>query len=299
MRTLLIGGALGVLVVSLAACGGSSTSSASEQALQRQGGSLGDRPDREELPQGDVEEGHRPDDEPVGPARDLHLRSRGYATGTKQIRQAFLDESEAFKPTNHWVSDTPAYKVRITVNGDRGTLNFECHYVDIKTGKVVSHTAADQEVARMNGQWLITSMVGAISPADPLSPCRKLRNEGTRIAVVEKRQAMSRGDNPLVRAVGRLPAKVHTKLLIAFVGTTVLVVAVGVLGLRVLGQSNDRVGTLGALQERASAYGKLQSDDVGCSSAPRGERRLGLLQGQPRRVPTGRGQPSRCRPGDR
>ena len=73
---------------------------------------------------------------------------------------------------------------------------------------------------------------------------------------------MSRGDNPLVRAVGRLPAKVHTKLLIAFVGTTALVVAVGVLGLRVLGQSNDSVGTLGALQERSSAYGKLQSQTL-------------------------------------
>ncbi len=70
---------------------------------------------------------------------------------------------------------------------------------------------------------------------------------------------LSRGDNPFVRAVGRLPAKVHTKLLIAFVGTAVLVVAVGVLGLVVLGRSNDRVVTLGALQERAFAYGKLQS----------------------------------------
>ena len=73
---------------------------------------------------------------------------------------------------------------------------------------------------------------------------------------------MSRGDNPLVRAVGRLPARVHTKLLIAFVGTTALVVAVGLLGLRVLGQSNDSVGTLGALQERSSAYGKLQSQTL-------------------------------------
>ena len=71
---------------------------------------------------------------------------------------------------------------------------------------------------------------------------------------------MSRGDNPVVRAVGRLPASVHAKLLIAFVGTAVLVVAVGVLGLRVLAQSNDRVAALGALQERAAAYGKLQSD---------------------------------------
>ena len=39
-----------------------------------------------------------------------------------------------------------------------------------------------------------------------------------------------------------------------------LVVVVGVLGLRVLGQSNDRVARLGTLQQRASAYGKLQSD---------------------------------------
>ena len=71
---------------------------------------------------------------------------------------------------------------------------------------------------------------------------------------------MSPGDFRLVRAVGRLPARVHTKLLIAFVGTAVLLVAVGALGLRVLAQSNDRVSELGPLEKRAAAYGKLQSD---------------------------------------
>jgi signal transduction histidine kinase len=71
---------------------------------------------------------------------------------------------------------------------------------------------------------------------------------------------MTPGDYRLVRAVGRLPARVHTKLLIAFVGTAVLLVAVGALGLRVLAQSNDRVSELGPLQERAAAYGELQSD---------------------------------------
>jgi signal transduction histidine kinase len=75
----------------------------------------------------------------------------------------------------------------------------------------------------------------------------------------ERRNLLSRGDNALVRAVGRLPAKVHTKLRIAFVGTAVLVVTVGLLGLRVIGHSNERVVALGALQERAFAYGKLQS----------------------------------------
>ena len=81
-----------------------------------------------------------------------------------------------------------------------------------------------------------------------------------RAAVVEERRPLSRGDDRLVRAVGRLPAKVHTKLLIAFVGTAVLLVAVGALGLRVLAQSDDRVERLGPLQERAAAYSKLQSD---------------------------------------
>jgi signal transduction histidine kinase len=53
---------------------------------------------------------------------------------------------------------------------------------------------------------------------------------------------------------------VHAKLLVAFVGTALLVIVLGVLGLRLLGQSNERVETLGTLQQRASAYGKLQGD---------------------------------------
>ena len=65
-----------------------------------------------------------------------------------------------FEPTNHWISDHPAYKLRITVNGDRGTLHFECHYVDAKAKKVAVVVAADQEVARIDGRWLITDMVG-------------------------------------------------------------------------------------------------------------------------------------------
>jgi signal transduction histidine kinase len=77
--------------------------------------------------------------------------------------------------------------------------------------------------------------------------------------VSEKRRSLSRGDNALVRAVGRLPAKVHTKLLAAFLGIALLVVALVLLGLRVLGQSNSRVERLGALQTRASAYGVVQS----------------------------------------
>jgi signal transduction histidine kinase len=91
-------------------------------------------------------------------------------------------------------------------------------------------------------------------------------------------------DNALVRGVGRLPARVHTKLLVAFVGTAVLVLAVGLLGLLVLGHANDRAGRLGTLEERAVAYGKLESDARNIRLL------LGLNPGPDfsNRIPTGR-----------
>jgi signal transduction histidine kinase len=67
-------------------------------------------------------------------------------------------------------------------------------------------------------------------------------------------------DNPVVRAVARVPATVNRKLLAAFVSIVVLLITVGVLGIRVLGDSNDRIDTLGKLQQRTAAYQKLQTD---------------------------------------
>ena len=55
----------------------------------------------------------------------------------------------------------------MTVNGDRGTLYFECHYIDSKTGEVAAITAADQQLARIDGRWLITDMVGASATLRP------------------------------------------------------------------------------------------------------------------------------------
>jgi signal transduction histidine kinase len=71
--------------------------------------------------------------------------------------------------------------------------------------------------------------------------------------------ALTRADNPLVRAVGRAPVTVRTKLLVAFVGIAALLVTVAVLGLRVLGQSNARIESLGTLQLRAATYQSLQT----------------------------------------
>jgi hypothetical protein len=82
------------------------------------------------------------------------------ASGREEIREFFLENSGSFNSENNWISDHPAYKLEITVDGDRGTLHFECHFVDADTGEVVAATAADLDVARINGKWLITNMVG-------------------------------------------------------------------------------------------------------------------------------------------
>jgi signal transduction histidine kinase len=81
-------------------------------------------------------------------------------------------------------------------------------------------------------------------------------------AVTGRRTSLILADNPLVRAVGRVPATLQRKLLVALVGTVALLVALGILGLRVLGDSNDRVDALGSLQQRASAYRELQTDSA-------------------------------------
>ena len=70
-------------------------------------------------------------------------------------------------PVTHWVSDHPAYKLEITVNGDRGTLHFECHYVDYDTEKLALTTVADLDVARIDGRWLITNMVAGSTSLAP------------------------------------------------------------------------------------------------------------------------------------
>ena len=87
--------------------------------------------------------------------------------GKDQIRTFLETKAAPFKPGNNWESDTPAYKIRITVSGDTGTLYFECHYVDVATRKVVVVVGADVAVARIHGRWLITNSVSATPVLSP------------------------------------------------------------------------------------------------------------------------------------
>jgi ketosteroid isomerase-like protein len=82
-------------------------------------------------------------------------------TGKDEIKAFFVNVAGPFRPQNHWVSETPAYKVRVTVNGDRGTLYFECHYVDIASRQMMAVVSADALVSRIKGRWLITQSITA------------------------------------------------------------------------------------------------------------------------------------------
>jgi ketosteroid isomerase-like protein len=167
MRRLPIGGAIAIVVISLAACSGSSPGAVDAQALQRDA----DYWQIDQIEKKFHESTTAKDiDEMMSlwaPDATLTVGSGQTAVGLDEIRRFWLEKSSAFKNSTHWISDHPAYKLEITVNGDRGTLHFECHYVDYDKDMVVYVTSGDIDVARIDGQWLITNMVGATTKLKP------------------------------------------------------------------------------------------------------------------------------------
>jgi ketosteroid isomerase-like protein len=161
MRRLVIGGAVGVFLISvvLAACAGSGTNSAGDQSRRFQ--------DMWEIDKIEKDFHGAMSDKDINlmmslfaPNATMTVGPGETASGLDEIRTFWQENSATFDPENPWISDHPAYKLEITVDGDRGTLHFECHFVDADTGKVVAATAADLDVARIDGQWLITNMIG-------------------------------------------------------------------------------------------------------------------------------------------
>jgi hypothetical protein len=165
MRTTLRTGLTLVVSLSLAACG-SSGNSASQQALQKQADLLAI--DQIEKTWHKASSTHDVDLMMSLWAPDATFNiGTETLTGKSQIRSFFVNKAAPFQPGNHWVSDTPAYKIRATVNGEKGTLYFECHYVDVKTQKVVAVVGADQNVERIGGKWLITNSAAATPTLSP------------------------------------------------------------------------------------------------------------------------------------
>jgi len=161
MRKLVIGGGLGVFLLSvvLVACSGSGTGSTDNQSRRFQ--------DMWQIDNIEKQFHKATSEKNIDLMMSLYAPNATFtvgggetAVGVDEIRKFWLTTSPAFLPENTWVSDHPAYKLKITVNGDRGTLHFECHYIDPKTSVVEAVTAGDMDVARIDGQWLITNFVG-------------------------------------------------------------------------------------------------------------------------------------------
>lgn len=160
MRRFMVSGALGVALLSvvLVACSGSGTGATDDQTRFR---------DMWEIDQIEKDFHGAMTEKDIdlmmslwAPNATMTVGPGVTASGLAEIRRFFLEDSAPFAVENHWISDHPAYKMEITVNGDRGTLHFECHFVDADNGEIVSTTAADLDVARIDGKWLITNMVG-------------------------------------------------------------------------------------------------------------------------------------------
>jgi ketosteroid isomerase-like protein len=164
--TLILGMAACALATSLTACGGSDGSSEATATQQK---------DADKYAIEQIESNwHK-----AASTQDVDLMMSLWAddatfnngadtyVGKQQIRDFFTTKAGPFQPGNHWISETPAYKIRVTVNGDKGTLYFECHYVDVKTGKVVSVVGADQNVQKIDNKWVITSLAAATPTLSP------------------------------------------------------------------------------------------------------------------------------------
>jgi ketosteroid isomerase-like protein len=161
MRRLAFGGALGIYLVAvvLVACTGPTTGSADYEGRRFQDMWEIDKIEK------DFHEATSTKDIDLmlslfAPNATFTVGGGETAVGLDEIRDFWTTKSPAFEPTNTWISDHPAYKLEVTVSGNRGTLHFECHFVDAETSEVVAVTAADVDVSRIDGTWLITNFVG-------------------------------------------------------------------------------------------------------------------------------------------
>src|SRR5438477_9290655 len=196
---------------------------------------LGDRPDRADVAPGGVDEERQPDDVALDEGRDLQHRH--------EDPERCVTDPEVLRDGGPVLAREP---LGLGYAGLQGPDHGERRQGDDLL-RVPLRRREDAEGRRHRRRR-------SERPEDQ----REVADHERRLGDPDA-QTLSRADNPLVRAVGRAPVTVRTKLLVAFVGIAALLVAVAVLGLRVLGQSNARIESLGTLQLRAATYQSLQT----------------------------------------
>ena len=144
--------------------------------------------------------------------------------GKPAIRQV-LSKAGPFQPQNHW-SPTPGVQDPDDLNGNTGTLYFECplrrrrHREGGRRGGRGPGRAEDQrQVADHEADLLV-------GDAEAVAGCGMSVAANTPRSDDRRAPAFTRADNPVVRSVARLPAKLRTKLLAAFLAIAALLVLV-------------------------------------------------------------------------
>lgn len=83
--------------------------------------------------------------------------------GKDQVLTYWRDVGAPFRPENHWIGYTPAFRMHAQAKGDTGTLYFECLWMDADRNVIGAHSFSDMTLARMNGRWLVkTIRVGKV-----------------------------------------------------------------------------------------------------------------------------------------
>jgi hypothetical protein len=78
--------------------------------------------------------------------------------GKDQVRTYWANVSGPFRPEHHWIGYTPAMRIKSHVDGNRGTLYFECLWMDVDSGAVGAHAFTDMTLARDQGKWLVKAI---------------------------------------------------------------------------------------------------------------------------------------------
>ena len=166
IRTLLAGGALaGIVIVFTTGCGGASPTTA-DASVQRDANLF-------QIDQVEVKFHRATSTHNLGLMMSLWAPGAVFnidqetLTGKSQIRNWFATTNKAFMANHHWESDTPSYKIRTRIDGDKATLYFECHYIDAATGKVVAVAGVTHTLQKIHGVWLIVDSAGAPAVLSP------------------------------------------------------------------------------------------------------------------------------------
>jgi hypothetical protein len=84
-------------------------------------------------------------------------------TGKAELRRYWGDVSGPFRPEHHWIGYTPAMRMHAEIDGDKGSLYFECLWMDMDNNAVGAHSFSDMTLARVYGHWVVKAIkVGKI-----------------------------------------------------------------------------------------------------------------------------------------